>query len=105
MKRRGTRCRFAINDGRAVCLRFGRYCSLALGHLTTINISLERMVSLAQTVACLVGQQLDEAVGQDNVSSDVESSVGSGNHGAAASVGRPLSPARDEQVHWSVVKR
>ena len=31
----------------------------------SITISLERLVSLTQTVACLVGQQLDEAVGQE----------------------------------------
>ena len=37
----------------------------------SITISLERLVSLTQTVACLVGQQLDEAVGQE-MSSDVE---------------------------------
>ena len=37
-----------------------------------ITIILERMVSLAPTVACFVGQQLDEAVGQEKMSSDVE---------------------------------
>ena len=37
-----------------------------------ITISLERLVSLAETVACLVGQQLDEAVGHEKMSSDVE---------------------------------
>ena len=31
------------------------------------TISLARLVSLAQTVACLVGQQLDEAVHQEKV--------------------------------------
>ena len=46
-----------------------------------ITIRLERLVGLAQTVACLVGQQLDEAVGQEKVSSDVEPGAGSGNRG------------------------
>ena len=43
------------------------------------TIGLERMVSLTQTVACLVGQQLDEAVGQEQVVSDMEPGAGSGN--------------------------
>ena len=38
----------------------------------SITISMERLVSLTQTVACLVRQQLDEAVGQGNMSSDGE---------------------------------
>ena len=36
----------------------------------SITISLERMVYLTQTVAGLMGQQLDEAVGQEKMSSD-----------------------------------
>ena len=46
-----------------------------------ITISLERLVSLAQTLSCLVGQQLDEAVGHENMSSDEEPGAGSGNRG------------------------
>ena len=38
----------------------------------SITISLERLVDLMQTAAGLVGQQLDEAVGQEKMSSDVE---------------------------------
>ena len=38
-------------------------------------------MDLTQTVAGLVGQQLDEAVGQENMSSDVEPSDGSGTRG------------------------
>ena len=45
------------------------------------TISLEQLVNLTQTVACLVGQQLDEAVGQEKMSSDVEPGAGSGNRG------------------------
>ena len=63
----------------------------------SITISLERRVSLTQTVACLVGQQLDEPVGQDKMSSDVEPGDGSGNHGAAASAALPVIPVYDEQ--------
>ena len=51
----------------------------------SITISLEPIVSLTQTVACLVGQQLDEAVGQDKMSSNVESGAGSGNRGGGGS--------------------
>ena len=47
----------------------------------SITISLERLVDLTQTVAGLVGQQLDEAVGQEKMSSDVEPGDGSGNRG------------------------
>ena len=46
----------------------------------SITISLERLVDLRQTVAGLVGQQLDEAVGQE-MSSDMEPGDGSGNRG------------------------
>ena len=47
----------------------------------SITISLERLVSLAQTVSCLVEQQLDEAVGHEKMSSDEEPGAGSGNWG------------------------
>ena len=38
----------------------------------SITISQERLVDLTQTVAGLVGQQLDEVAGQEKMSSDVE---------------------------------
>ena len=38
-------------------------------------------MDLTQTVAGLVGQQLDEAVGQEKMSSDVEPGDRSGNRG------------------------
>ena len=41
--------------------------ALAIAELS----GLERLVDLTQTVAGLVGQQLDEAVGQEKMSSDV----------------------------------
>ena len=63
----------------------------------SITISLERLVDLTQTVAGLVGKQLDEAVGQEKMSSDVEPGDGSGNRGAAASAALPVSPVDDEQ--------
>ena len=47
----------------------------------SITISLERLVDLTQTVAGLVGQQLDEVVDQENMSSDVATGDGSGNRG------------------------
>ena len=47
----------------------------------SITISLERLVDLTQTVAGLLGQQLDEAVGQEKMSSDVEPGDGFGNRG------------------------
>ena len=78
--------------------------SLAIAELSgsdtvSITISLERLVDLTQTVASLVGQQLDEAVGQEKMSSDVEPGDGSGNRGggAAASAALPVSPVEDEQ--------
>ena len=46
----------------------------------SITISLERLVDLTQTVAGLVGQQLDGAVDQEK-KSDVEPGDGSGNRG------------------------
>ena len=63
----------------------------------SITISLERMVDLTQTVAGLLGQQLDEAVGQEKMSSDVEPGDGSGNRGAAVSAALPVSPVDEEQ--------
>ena len=56
-------------------------------------------MDLTQTVAGLVGQKLDEAVGQEKMSSDVEPGDGSGNRGggAAASAALPASPVEDEQ--------
>ena len=59
----------------------------------SITISQERLVDLTQTVLGLVGQQQDEAVGQEKMSSDVEP----GNRGAAASTALPVSPVEDEQ--------
>ena len=47
----------------------------------SITINLERLVDLTQTVAGLVGQQLDEDVGQEKMSSDVEPDDVSGNRG------------------------
>ena len=63
----------------------------------SITISLERLVDLTQTVAGLVGQQLDEAVGQEKMSSDVEPGDGPGNRGAAALAALRVSPVEDEQ--------
>ena len=63
----------------------------------SITISLERLVGLTQTVSCLVGQQLDEAVGQEKMSSDVEPGDGSGNPGAVVSAALYVSPVEDEQ--------
>ena len=47
----------------------------------SINISLERLVSLEQTVSCLVGQQVDEVVGHEKISSDEEPGAGYGSRG------------------------
>ena len=63
----------------------------------SITISLERLVDLTQIVAVLVGQQQDEAVGQEKMSSDMEPGDGSRNRGAAASAALPVSPVEDEQ--------
>ena len=74
----------------------------------SITISLERLVDLMQTVAGLVGQRLDEAVVQENMSSDVEPGDGSENRGAAASAALPVSPVADEQGptgRWSRGRR
>ena len=53
----------------------------SISDTVSITISMGRLVILTQTVACLVGQQLDEAVGQEKMSSDVEPGDGSGNRG------------------------
>ena len=50
-------------------------------------------MDLPQTLAGLVGQQMDEAVGQEKMSSDVEP----GNWGAAAPAALTVSPVEDEQ--------
>ena len=55
----------------------------------SITISLERLVDLTQTVAGLVGQQLDEAVVQEKMSSDVEPGDGSENRGGGCFGGTP----------------
>ena len=47
----------------------------------SITISLERLLRWSQTVSCLVGQQLDAAVGHENMSSDEEPGAGSENSG------------------------
>ena len=61
-------------------VRLASTLALLLGSDTVaINISLERLVSLAQTVACLVGPQLDEDVGQYKISSDIKPGTGSVN--------------------------
>ena len=54
---------------------------LSCSDTVAISIRLERMVCLAQTVAYLVGQHIDEAVGQEKMSSDVEPGSGSENRG------------------------
>ena len=54
-------------------------------------------MGMTQTVACLVGHQLDEAVGQEKMSSDVEPCDGSANQEAADSAALHLSPVEDEQ--------
>ena len=69
----------------------------------SITISLERRVSLSQTVACLMGKQLNEAVGQEKILSYVEPGAGSGNLWAVVLATFPVSPEEGEQVHWSVV--
>ena len=63
----------------------------------SINIGLERLVDLTQTVTVLVGQQLDDAVGQEKMSSDVEPGDRYGNRGAAASAALPVSPVEYKQ--------
>ena len=59
----------------------------------SITISLERLVDLTQTVAGVVGQQLDEAVGQENMSSDVEPVIDMGIGGSCFG-GTPCEPSR-----------
>ena len=53
-----------------------------------------------------MGQHLDEAVGQEKMSSGVEPGDRCGNRGGGAtSAALPVSPVEDEQAHWSVVQR
>ena len=63
----------------------------------SITISMEGLVDLTQTVTGLVEQQMDKAVGQEKMSSNVEPGDGSGNRGAAVSAALPVSPVEDEQ--------
>ena len=63
----------------------------------SITITLERLVGLTQTVACLVGQQLDEAVGQEKMSSDVEPGDGSGESGVEGEIGLDHVRARHDK--------
>ena len=59
----------------------------------SITINLKRLVNLAQTVSCLVGQQLDKAVGQEKLLSDEEAGAESENLGGAAdSTALPVNP-------------
>ena len=55
-------------------------------------------MTLAQTVSYLVGQQLDEAVGHEKISSDEEPGAGSGNRGATALAALYVSPVEDDQI-------
>ena len=92
----------ATVDGLSVDIPLGTVRrSLAIAELSgsdtvSITMSLERLVDLTQTVASLVGQQLDEAVGQEKMSSDVEPGDGSGNRGGAGGClrGTPCEPSR-----------
>ena len=54
---------------------------IGLDHVRVRQVRLSLLVDLTQTVAGLVGQQLDEAVGQEKMSSDVEPGDGPGNRG------------------------
>ena len=56
-----------------------------------ISNSLERVVSLTQSLACLVGQHLNKVVGQEKVSFDVEPGAVSGNW-AGTSAALPVKP-------------
>ena len=49
-------------------------------------------------MSCLAGQQLEEAVGHEKMSSDKEPGAGSENRRAAASAVLPVSPVEDDQV-------
>ena len=71
----------------------------------SITTSLKRLMSLTQPVACLVGQRLVEAVGQEKVSSDVDPGARSGNRMAAASAPLHVTPVEMNRSHWSVVMR
>ena len=74
------------------------FADLSDSDSVSITISLERMVSLAHTVSCLVGQQLDEAVGHEKMSSNEEHGARSRNQGAGSSAALPVSPVEDDQV-------
>ena len=63
----------------------------------SVTISQDRLVDLTQTVAGLVGQQLDEVVDQERMSSDVEPGDVYGNKEAAASAALPVSPVEDKK--------
>ena len=54
---------------------------LSCSDTVSITISLEQLVSLTQTVSCLVGQQLDEAIGHEKMAFDEERGAGSGHWG------------------------
>ena len=59
-------------------------------------------MDLTQNVAGLVGQQLDDGVGQEKMSSDVEPGDGSGNRGgggASVLAALHVSPVEDKQGH------
>ena len=79
----------ATVGGLSVDIPVYRYCPAGFGYIdelsgsdtVSITISLERLVDLTQIVAGLVGQQLDEAAGQEKMSSDVEAGDGSRNRG------------------------
>ena len=71
----------------------------------SITISMERLVDLTQTVAGLVGQQLDEAVGQGKMSSDVEPGYRSGNRGRLLRRHSMSAQHKINRAHWSVVQR
>ena len=61
------------------------------------------MSALSATVGGMSVDELDEAVGLDNMSSDVDPGAGSGKLGSAVSATLHVSPVEDEQSHWSVV--
>ena len=73
------------------------FSELSCSHTVAITIILELLVSMAQTVACLVGQQPYDAVGQEKMSSDVEPGAGSGNWGGCFG-DTSCEPSRSEQV-------
>ena len=68
-----------------------------------ITIGLERLVSLALTVASCMGQELDEAVGRDKVSSDGEPGAGSVNQGRLFRRYSLCAQQEMSRSNWSVV--